>query len=90
MSQKMNKADKRKRVMFSIDPEVYRQVVAEAAENHISASRYVEIVLRASIAAKTMPVQGVIKGILEQLIESDRDLDRIDKEKAREALLSEK
>jgi hypothetical protein len=87
MSKKMDPEKKRIRMVYSLDPAVVEAVRKAAAEENISASRFVEICLATVIAAKEMPADRLSKYVLRLRIEADKDIDRAAKEQALNELL---
>jgi antitoxin component of RelBE/YafQ-DinJ toxin-antitoxin module len=87
MTKKMDPAKKRVRIIYSLDPEVVKAIAERAAEENLSASRFVEIALATIIAAKEMPADRLSKYVLRLRIEADREVTKAQKEEALNALL---
>jgi hypothetical protein len=66
--------EKRKRINMTLDAQAWRDFQVLAKGMRLSASRFVEILIRSQLSARSKSVDEVLRGLYSDLIEARNDL----------------
>jgi len=76
--------EKRLRISITVHPKTWKDFQAFCERVGMTPSRYIEILMRANTLAESEPMQGVMEGIFEDLVDADKNLKKIERDKTKQ------